>query len=205
MEPIFVDNVHYFANIVSGTEGGTSDHKDDKGGYTHRGITEQVFLSAGQDYNRDNVIDRKDMLFLNDERIRAIIRAGGFVWHPTLLKLHRELAFFLIDARWGSGTLMKWIKVVLKSVTATDNIDQALSLISSFSQNNQAMLAAILNVLMEQYFDGLPRRDPTQTVFIRGWSFKRIQTSVRMLDGIYRPHSDKTVTRLYIPYNPQAV
>lgn len=60
--------------VVLRHEGGFSDHPDDPGGVTFKGISLRFLRMLRLDPNNDGVIDRRDIVHLTDDQVRDLYR-----------------------------------------------------------------------------------------------------------------------------------
>lgn len=88
--------------IILKWEGGISDHKDDPGGFTVKGITLGFLRAVGLDPNNDGVIDKRDLIGLTDTKIAEIYRDQ--IWRPCLCHIMPGgMALMVFDAGTNLG------------------------------------------------------------------------------------------------------
>ena len=100
--------------VVLAHEGGVSDHAQDPGGFTVRGLTLGFLRAFGLDINNDGVIDRRDLLDLTDVDIAHIYRTK--IWVPAKcegLPLGLDLAVFDAAVNLGHPRALKLLQKAL--------------------------------------------------------------------------------------------
>lgn len=81
-----------------GFEGGTSDSPIDRGGFTHRGITQGLY----DRWRRKHGLKLQGVIFITDDEIRAV--ATDFFWNPCRCdELPDVLAVAVFDMAFNSG------------------------------------------------------------------------------------------------------
>lgn len=173
-------------------EGGYVDHKADRGGKTRYGITERVARAWGyqghmRDFPKHCDADTPicaDRIYTTDyidkPGFRPMAELSPAVLHEMVNSavLHgpgRSSIWFYraLNSRCG-GNLRPRVTVKWDAIAAFKGCQ--------LNAGEAATCRAILNSMDAQqlgYFNGIVRRDPSQRVFYRGWTRKRINNVPR--------------------------
>lgn len=144
-------------------EGGYSNHPNDTGGCTMKGITIGVFRRY---YGKDKTCE--DLKKITDEQWLTIFKTGYWDKINADKIKNQSIANLCVDMAWGSGpiTAAKKIQRVL-GVTA-DGIIGKVSL-AAINNANQKELFDKLKEMRRIWLNNIVLAKPSQKVFIKGW------------------------------------
>ncbi|MDO4560830.1 MAG: glycosyl hydrolase 108 family protein [bacterium] len=176
--------------FVFGSEGGYSDHPNDRGGATNMGITSGTLARAFS----QKIVGYKDIKALTRADAAEIYRA--FYWRPSKAdKMPEPLCILHFDAAvnhglGGSARLMQRainnyaIKAGLKLYAAVDGELGPKSLsaldVCVRHKNNLRLICEIYLNEREKYFREIVVANPSQACFLKGW-LNRIAKNRRLL------------------------
>jgi lysozyme family protein len=148
-------------------EGGFSDHPDDHGGPTNRGVTLSTWRQAGYDKDGDKDIDTDDIRLLTVEDFRMVLRK--FYWNRWLADeiSNQAIAGILVDWVWCSG---KWGIIIPQRIlqVADDGIVGQITISKLNAIDADKFLLRIYNSRLA-FIRNILRNDPTQKKFEQGW------------------------------------
>ena len=144
-------------------EGGYSNHKNDKGGCTMKGVTINTFRSF---FGEEKTCS--DLKSITDEQWLKIFKEG--YWDPCKGDkiLDQSVANIIVDWAWMSGvkTAIKKIQELLN--LETDGIVGPVTLTAINSQNGEELFNNIYNIRKKFYYNRC-EVNPSQEVFLDGW------------------------------------
>lgn len=183
-----MDNRDYFLSVVLPLEGGRSNHPNDRGGLTNMGVTWDLLKSVRHDTNKDNKVSVDDLFELKYSDIKDILIKGGY-YKTEYNNYHPELAFFLTDWAWGSGTAYRNGYI--------DKLHQGLkSYFSTFE------VLTILNLVRSAFYRQIIYWRAKNAVFKSGWYKKMIQSAIRHNLGL---NVNSDVILKHFPYDKTSV
>lgn len=156
--------IEKYGTFCRSWEGGWSNHPNDKGGATMRGITYTTFCAFRKAKGLPNpsLLDLKNV---SDKEWDAVLR-----WH-TWDKLHLDeirsewVAFLIADACWMSGAgYIKRVQSILGLVADGIVGPKTLAKLNGFNQEN------LFNILWNQrrsFYMGIGKGN--NSVFLKGW------------------------------------
>lgn len=149
--------------IILKWEGGYSDHPNDSGGCTMRGITIGTFRRY---YGKDKTCD--DLRRISDDQWLHIFKSGYWDKMKCDFIENQSLANLVIDMGWGSGTVTAIKKIQKCLGTTADGIvgPKTLALLNAPDRE------ATFNKLWEMrrlWFNNIVKNNPSQKVFLNGW------------------------------------
>lgn len=160
-------DLNKFAPILLKKEGGYVNHPNDKGGATKYGITLATAKRFGFDKNNDGVIDSKDIMLLDENDFKVVLREFWDTCKADKIE-NQSLANFIVDFYYNSGTSA--LKSMQRALGVTpDGIfgQKTLDAINypcghiNFRNLKHARLAFVQNIVINK---------PDQKVFINGWN-----------------------------------
>lgn len=149
--------------IIHKWEGGYSNHPNDSGGCTMKGITINTFKKYFGDEKTCS-----DLRNITNEQWIYVFEKG--YWNPCKAdKINNQtIANIIVDWAWGSG-----VKTAIKKIQQILNIEddgvvgnQTLNAINS--SNQEELFNNIYNT-RENYYYNICDNNPSQKVFLKGW------------------------------------
>ncbi len=161
-------NIDPLARFILSFEGGYSNHPADKGGATNHGVTIATWRAQGYDKNGDGKIDENDVKLITEQDAIDIMRKNFWnKWHADDIE-DQGIANLLVDWVWASGKWGITIPQQLLGVKA-DGIVGPKTL-REVNRLNCEYLFDKLKKRRLEYINNLVRNNPSQKVFIKGWS-----------------------------------
>jgi lysozyme family protein len=149
--------------LIQKWEGGYSNHPNDKGGCTMKGITISTYRKYfGKEKNCN------DLKTITDDEWIYIFEDG--YWNPCKANdyINQSVANIIVDWAWMSG-----VKTAIQKVQRILNIDddgivgkQTLNAINSSDQ--EKLFYDIYNERKKYYYN-ICNNNPSQNVFLKGW------------------------------------
>ena len=156
-------------SFTLGNEGGYTNHPADPGGATNFGIIQRN-LDRWNGAHPELVFpgDVKD---LTKEQAEAIYRADYWRW-DDITDAAVAIKLFDIGVNCGTGTSIKLLQKAVNLLAASPiNVDGHLgpkTLAAANAQAPDALLQALRKV-QEGYYQAIVDRNPSQSVFLKGW------------------------------------
>lgn len=149
--------------IILKWEGGFSNHPNDRGGATNKGITIATFKYY---MGADATVDQ--LKAMTDEQWEFIFKKG--FWFPFKgdYIANQSIANICVDWAWGSGTRTA-IKQVQRLLGVADDGIVANITLSAINNANPKKLFEKIKSARLAFVEAIVRRDPTQKVFLKGW------------------------------------
>lgn len=154
------------APFVLSFEGGFSDHPNDSGGPTNRGVTMKTWLNFGRDINGDGSIDVDDLKLITEADATAILRRYWDKCRGDSIK-SQAMANLLVSWYWGSGGVAIRKLQELLGVDA-DGVMGAKTL-RALNKANPVSLFYDYKLSKQLYLKGICQQHPKNRVFLRGW------------------------------------
>lgn len=149
--------------LIHKWEGGYSNHPNDKGGCTMKGITLATFK---QYYGKHKTCD--DLKNLKDGEWLYIFEKG--YWNPCKADeiKNQSIANIIVDWAWHSGvkTVIKKIQKILR--VDADGIVGKQTINAINSEEQKKLFDNIYNE-REKYYNNICSNNPSQKVFLKGW------------------------------------
>lgn len=167
--------VEILAPFILSWEGGFSNHPNDKGGATNKGVTIATWKAQGYDKDGDGDIDVADLKLITDEDAVKVVMKPHYWdrWKADQIK-SQSVANLLVDWVWGSGKY--GITEVQKLLgVKVDGIVGAKTLAALNAREPRQLFADIKKARVS-FIERLVKRNPSQAVFKKGW--------LRRLNGI---------------------
>jgi lysozyme family protein len=165
-------------DITQGLEGGKSNHKADRGGYTYRGISRRnwpnwrgwSYVDQGlevpdelvDEFYKANFWDRISLGSINNQKIANELYDTGVNASPKMAVTFLQKALNLLNQEGG-----------LYPDISVDGILGTKTLHLTNEHPYPDALLKLLNGLQLAYYIAICEKDPTQEVFLRGW-LKRV-------------------------------
>lgn len=148
-------------------EGNYSNHPNDLGGPTNKGVTLATMKSVGKDLNNDGKIDVEDLKLLSDKDVEKIFKK--YYWDKCLgdqIK-SQSVANMIIDWYYNSG---KWAITNIQSLLQLpeDGIVGPITLGKINSLEPRELFQAIRKTRIN-YYERIVRKRPANKVFLNGW------------------------------------
>lgn len=144
-------------------EGGFTNHPNDKGGATNKGITIATFR---QYYGKESTID--DLRNMSNEQWEYIFKAGYWDAMRADYITNQSIANICVDWAWCSGTRAAIKQVQRLLGIADDGIVGNVTLSAMNNANSKKLFEKIKSTRLS-FVEAIVRRDPTQKVFLKGW------------------------------------
>ena len=144
-------------------EGGYSNHKNDKGGCTMKGVTIGTYR---QFYGQSKTCG--DLKNITDKQWLEIFENG--YWNPLLgddLK-NQSVANIIVDWGWMSG-IKTAAKKIQKIVGVKDDGIFGPKTLQAINSKDQETLFNDIYKEREQYYYSICESNPDQSVFLSGW------------------------------------
>jgi len=160
-------NIQPLINKILKWEGGFSNHPDDRGGPTNKGITLATWQEVGYDKDGDGDIDRNDLTLLSRQDVIAILRQ--YYWNRWRAdEIHSQaVAEILVDWVWCSG---KWGIVIPQRILDV-YADGVVGNITISAVNHATPYDLHLQLFESRihFIQRIIQHDPTQKCFEKGW------------------------------------
>lgn len=160
-----IDNLWPF---ILSWEGGYSNHPNDSGGPTNRGVTLATWKVYGYDKDGDGDIDKDDVKMITEYDAVYVVMKPKFWdrWNADQIE-DQSIANILVDWIWMSG--FSKIKTVQSMLGLKDDgIVGPKTLRMLNSGDHRAMFAAIW-LRRERFYYNLVEQRPSNKVFLKGW------------------------------------
>lgn len=149
-------------------EGGFSNHPDDRGGATNKGVTIATWRSVGYDKDGDGDIDVDDLRLLTEADVRDRVFKPHYWdrWKADFI-LSQSLANILVDWVWASGkhgitNVQKLLGVKADGIVGPKTL-------GALNARDPRVLFEAVKAERHRFIGSLVARDPSQKVFEAGW------------------------------------
>ena len=161
-------DIKILAPFILSWEGGFSNHPNDRGGATNKGVTIATWKAQGYDKDGDGDIDVADLKLITDEDAVNVVMKPHYWnrWKADQIR-SQSVANICVDWVWGSGKHGITEVQTLLGVKA-DGIVGAQTLAALNSREPRQLFAAIKKARVA-FIQRLVKRRPSQKVFEMGW------------------------------------
>ena len=152
--------------IIRRWEGGFSNHPNDKGGATMRGITISTYARYCAIKGRpDPTIE--DLKAISDDTWLDILRQ--FYWNPMCADLIKSqaIANLCVDNVWGSGK--GYIKVIQRELGVKDDGIVGTNTLAALNTYPAIDVFVKLWQRRKRFYQDLCKNSPNLQVFYKGW------------------------------------
>lgn len=160
--------IDILAPFILSWEGGFSNHPNDTGGATNKGVTIATWKAQGYDKDGDGDIDVADIKLITEEDAVKVVMKPHFWdrWKADQIR-SQSVANIVVDWVWGSGKHGITEVQKLLGVTA-DGIVGAKTLAALNAQDPKLLFARIKQARVA-FLQRIVKRRPSQNVFLKGW------------------------------------
>lgn len=161
-------DIKVLAPFILSFEGGFSNHPNDTGGATNKGVTIATWKAQGYDKDGDGDIDVTDLKLITDEDAVKVVMKPHYWdrWKADQIR-SQSVANIVVDWVWGSGK--HGITNVQKLLgVKVDGIVGAKTLAALNARDPRQLFAEIKKARV-QFIEGICKRRPSQKVFKAGW------------------------------------
>lgn len=144
-------------------EGGYSNHPNDTGGCTMRGITIGTFRRY---YGKSKTCE--DLKRLTDDQWLHIFKSGYWDKLQGDKIENQSIADLCVDMCWGSGPVTAIKKIQRCLGTKDDGIVGPKTLALLNAPDRESTFNKLWK-MREQWFNNIVKRNPSQKVFLKGW------------------------------------
>lgn len=145
-------------------EGGYSEHPNDPGGATMKGITQSVYDS----WRKSKGLPTRHVRNITDDEVEAIYWEK--YWQPlrcSELPAPLDLVCFDSGVNCGIGRAARWLRAALGMPAATTVTPEVIAKVKQ--HKNIAALAKAVCDLREQHYINISNANPKLKVFLKGW------------------------------------
>ena len=161
-------DISILAPFILSWEGGFSNHPNDKGGATNKGVTIATWRQVGYDKDGDGDIDVDDLrLITEDDAMNRVMKPHYWNrWQADRIQ-SQSIANIVVDWVWASGK--HGITRVQRILGVTpDGIVGEKTLAALNTRNPRELFDAIKRD-REAFIESIIRSNPSQAVFRKGW------------------------------------
>lgn len=148
-------------------EGGYSNHAEDHGGATNKGITQVTY----DEWRIRNGLPRNPVSGISGEEVSAIYAAG--YWRPSGAdRVNDPLDLVLFDSaiQHGAGRAAKWLQRVVGTLPDGQIGQKTLDAVAAFAgRNGMALLVDDYLAIRDGFYHEIVENDRSQAVFLGGW------------------------------------
>lgn len=167
--------IDFLAPFILSWEGGFSNHPDDRGGATNKGVTMATWKAQGYDKDGDGDIDISDLKLISyQDAINVVMKPHYWDrWKADQIR-SQSVANIVVDWVWGSGK--HGITEVQKLLGVTADGVVGAKTLAALNSREPKLLFAQIKKSRVAFIQRIVKRRPSQKVFEKGW--------LRRLNGI---------------------
>ena len=178
-------NIDILLPFILSFEGGYSNHPDDKGGATNKGVTIATWKQVGYDKDGDGDIDVDDLRLISDEDMRDRVLKPHYWhrWKADRIK-SQSVANIVVDWVWASGKhgitgVQRILGVKADGIVG----EKTLAVLNSWPPHR---LFEDIKAARRAFIRRIVAKNPRQKVFEAGWlrRLESIQYGSLMLNTI---------------------
>lgn len=161
-------NIDILLKFILSFEGGYSNHPDDKGGATNKGVTIATWRQVGYDKDGDGDIDVADLKLITDADVRDRVLKPHYWdrWKADYIK-SQSIANLVVDWVWASGKYgITGVQRILG--VAVDGIVGPKTL-EAINAREPGPLFEAIKAARRAFIRNLVAKNPRQKVFEAGW------------------------------------
>lgn len=144
-------------------EGGYSEHPNDPGGATMKGITQSVYNA----WRAKKGLPRQHVKYITDNEVFAIYWEQYWqLLRCDDLPQPLDLVVFDSGVNCGVGRAARWLNQALKLASETKVTDKTLE---ALKKANPKQIAQVVCDLREQHYNSIATKNPKLKVFLKGW------------------------------------
>ena len=161
-------DISILAPFILSWEGGFSNHPNDKGGATNKGVTIATWRQVGYDKDGDGDIDVDDLrLITEDDAMNRVMKPH--YWNRWQADRIQSQSIANIDVNWVWASGKHGITRVQRILGVTpDGIVGEKTLAALNARNPRELFDAIKRD-REAFIESIIRSNPSQAVFRKGW------------------------------------
>lgn len=158
------------APFILSFEGGYSNHKNDRGGATNKGVTLATWKVCGYDKDGDGDIDENDVKLITEKDAVDLVmrphfwdKCGGDFIHD------QSVANALVDWAWNSGKAVPVKAVQAMLGLVADGVVGPKTIAAINKYPRQEKLFDAIQQSRIQFIERIIEKNPSQEVFRKGW------------------------------------
>lgn len=162
-------NIKILAALISAFEGGYSNHPNDNGGPTNRGITLKTWQKTGYDINEDGKINEDDLVLTTHQDMVEVVLKPHYwdLWQADKIK-NQAIANMVVDWTWISGpSVIRKVQDILQ--VRADGIAGPVTLHALNSFPDQELLFDMIKTRRVKFTHQIIQDHPEKLAFKRGW------------------------------------
>lgn len=146
-------------------EGRYSNHKNDKGGATNKGVTYKTWEAYCKKKGKEaSLVTLRKMT--NAEWTEIFKTSYWDAWKADCI-MSQRVANICVDWSWMSG--VKVIKKVQKMLGLTADGIVGPKTLASINGHSEDALFGMIKEARKKFYESIVRKDPTQQIFFKGW------------------------------------
>ncbi len=161
-------DVRILAPFILSWEGGFSNHPNDRGGATNKGVTIATWRAQGYDKDGDGDIDVDDLRLLTDDDVIKVVLKPHYWnrWKADQIR-SQSVANIIVDWVWCSGA--NGIRPVQQLLGVKVDGLVGPKTLAALNARDPRQLFAEIKKARVKFIENLVKRRPSQAVFKNGW------------------------------------